>query len=246
MEYPIPTWQDPSFLTIWWLSLNVAEILAALVQDYQNISLYRDLMVPYGREQEFLARWKRASPTSPLLETNGHVYDLREPPRSSSQDHISSFRDAEDHPTHELGENNDTLGARIEHDLDELLAVEARKELEEIYGVPVIKIPVFITCLQRFNSIILSFGLNLLLSAAFLRSPLSIPASDITSVPSDVFSYSPLCVTFPVVLCIHTSLASLYNPVILPRIGVHTAAYVGVLVSLMCFFAGLAVWGALS
>jgi len=37
-----------------------------------------------------------------------------------------------------------------------------------------------------------------------------------------------------------------HRPAVLPRIGVHTAAYVGVLVGIMSFFAGLAVWGALS
>lgn len=259
MDYPTPTWQDPSFLTVWWLSLNVAEVLAAIAQDLQNISLYQDVMVPPGREREFLESLK---PPSTEHETNGYAYDLRES-TTSPQEPTYDLHDAEDQPLRDQYNNTVALGSQVDSNFDALMAVKARDELEEVYGIPVVvgvikylldrlpitssqKIPVFITCLQRFNSIILSLGLNLLLSAAFLQSSLSIPASDIRKVPIDVFSHSPLLATFPIVLVIHTSLACLYTPTILPRIGVHTAAYVGVLVSLMCFFAGLAVWGALS
>ncbi|KAI6013904.1 hypothetical protein EDC04DRAFT_3145203 [Pisolithus marmoratus] len=243
MKYPTPTWQDPSFRTVWWLSLNVAEVLVALVQDYQGISLYRDVMVPRGRELEFLERMKQNS-SSPVLEPNGHAYHWTSPSHTSPEQPTDP--EAEDLQTEESHPSAAALTSQIDSDFDKLMAVKAREELEELYGVAVIKIPVFVTCLQRFNSIILSLGLNLLLSAAFLRSPLSIPASDIGRVPIDVLSHSPFLATFPIVLVIHTSLASLYTPTILPRIGVHTAAYVGVLVSLMSFFAGLAVWGALS
>ncbi|KAG2079379.1 uncharacterized protein F5147DRAFT_819992, partial [Suillus discolor] len=58
-------------------------------------------------------------------------------------------------------------------------------------------------------------------------------------------SHIPFIITTPLVL-LHMSLAVLHTPTLLPRVGVHTAAYVGVLVGLMSFFAGLAVWGALS
>ncbi|KAI6142377.1 hypothetical protein BKA82DRAFT_4148536 [Pisolithus tinctorius] len=243
MKYPTPTWQDPSFRTVWWLSLNVAEVLVAVAQNYQGISLYRDVMVPRGREHEFLERLKQ-NPSSPIPASNGHAYDWRDRVRTFPEQPVDP--EAEGLQTDEPHPNATALTSQIDKDFDTLMAVKAREELEELYGVAVVKIPVFIACLQRFNSIILSLGLNLLLSAAFLRSTLSIPASDIGRVHLDVFSHSSLIVAFPVVLVIHTSLASLYTPTVLPRIGVHTAAYVGVLVSLMSFFAGLAVWGALS
>ncbi|KAG1724614.1 hypothetical protein EDB19DRAFT_1759057, partial [Suillus lakei] len=59
-------------------------------------------------------------------------------------------------------------------------------------------------------------------------------------------SHVPFIITTPLVLLIHAILAALHTPALLPRVGVHTAAYVGVLVGIMSFFAGLAVWGALS
>ncbi|KAG2151101.1 uncharacterized protein EDB93DRAFT_1083595 [Suillus bovinus] len=251
MDYPIPTCQDPAFRTVWWLSLNFAEVLAAIVQGYQQLALYRDLMVPEGRETEFLERIKSGSldEPEPVLAN----------PHSPQQEH-DTFGDAL-----EDGEAR-SVESRIDRGLEKLLVIKMRDELEEVYGLPVIKIPVFISCLQRFNSIFLSIGLTLLLSAAYLRSPLSVPLSDISGQLSFLpvtdqlrgflhatshtqsydSSYIPLIITAPLVLLLHTSLAVLHTPTFLPRIGVHTAAYVGVLVGIMTFFAGLAVWGALS
>ncbi|EIW76575.1 hypothetical protein CONPUDRAFT_84561 [Coniophora puteana RWD-64-598 SS2] len=140
------------------------------------------------------------------------------------------------------------IATQLEHDFDKLLAIEEREELEEIYGMPVIKIPVFISCLQRFASILVSLGLTLFLSSAYLRSASSIPASDTAdpSLPPARDPYPWLGASLPAVLAVHVLLGALYTPPVLPRIGVHTAAYVSTLVGLGSFFAGLAVWDALS
>lgn len=257
-----PTWQDPSFHTVWWLSFNIAEVLVSLVQGYQHIAFYRDVMVPPGREQEFLARLKDGT-TPPLSdrEPNGWQGSAEQPPENSHDD----LRHLEDQTREYSYRSANALDLRIQHNFDKLLTIKAREELEEVYGVaPIVclvslmcyacivsdmqrqKIPVFVSCLQRFDSIILSVGLTLLVSSAYLRSPLSVPVTDSRIISYPIISHKPLIVTFPIVLFIHSSLSSLYTPMILPRIGIHTAAYVSVLVSLMCFFAGLAVWGALS
>ncbi|KIK41174.1 hypothetical protein CY34DRAFT_85919 [Suillus luteus UH-Slu-Lm8-n1] len=227
MDYPIPTCQDPAFRTVWWLSLNFAEVLAAIVQGYEQLALYRDVMVPEGRESEFLERLKSGSldEPEPTLEN----------PYSPQQGH-ETFEDELE------GGETRSVESRIDRGLEKLLVIKMRDELEDVYGVPAINIPVFVSCLQRFNSIFLSIGLTLLLSAAYLRSPLSIPLSDV----SDQLSHIPFIITTPLVLLLHASLAALHTPTLLPRVGVHTAAYVGVLVGIMTFFAGLAVWGALS
>lgn len=249
MDYPVPTCQDPAFRTVWWLSLNFAEVLAAIVQGYEQLALYRDVMVPEGRESEFLERLKSGSldEPEPTLEN----------PYSPQQEH-ETFEDELE------GGETRSVESRIDRGLEKLLVIKMRDELEDVYGVPVINIPVFVSCLQRFNSIFLSIGLTLLLSAAYLRSPLSLPLSDVSdqlsSLPvTDQFksllhshmqsydsSHIPFIVTTPLVLLLHASLAALHTPTLLPRVGVHTAAYVGVLVGIMTFFAGLAVWGALS
>ncbi|KAF8550655.1 hypothetical protein OG21DRAFT_1419383 [Imleria badia] len=238
-----PTWQDPSFHTVWWLSFNIAEVVVSLVQGYQHITLYRDVMVPPGREREFLERLKGGdTPLQSNGEPVGWQGSTEQPPEDSRDD----LRQLEDQTGEGSHRSANALESRIQHNFDRLIALKAREELEEVYGVAPIKIPVFVSCLQRFDSIILSVGLTLLVSSAYLRSPLSVPVADSRIIPYPIISHKPFMVTFPIVLVIHTSLASLYTPMILPRIGIHTAAYVSVLVSLMCFFAGLAVWGALS
>lgn len=259
-----PTWQDPSFHTVWWLSFNIAEVLVSLVQGYQQVALYRDVMVPPGREREFLERLKDGAAP---LQSDGDPDEWRnsdstEQLPENSRDNLRQLEDQTGEGSHR---NANSLDSHIQHNFDKLLAIKAREELEEVYGVaPIVrlvppihyacivsdmhpqKIPVFVSCLQRFDSIILSVGLTLLVSAAYLRSPLSVPVADRRIIPYPIISHKPFMVTFPTVLFIHTSLSSLYTPMILPRIGIHTAAYVSVLVSLMCFFAGLAVWGVLS
>ncbi|KAG1724613.1 hypothetical protein EDB19DRAFT_1759055 [Suillus lakei] len=108
MDFYIPTCQDPAFRTVWWLSLNFAEVLAAIVQGYEQLTLYRDVMVPEDRETEFLERLKSGSLDDPSLEN----------PYSPEQTR--------------------SVESRIDRGLEKLLAIQMREELEEIYGIPVI------------------------------------------------------------------------------------------------------------
>jgi hypothetical protein len=106
------------------------------------------------------------------------------------------------------------------------------------------RIPVFISCLQRVNSIIFSLGVYLLVSFAYTCSTFALsPPSDRDSAEK---TNVPFYVTVPSVLLLQFSLAVMQTPLVLPRLGVHTVVYAGLLVSLGSFFAGLAVWEALS
>lgn len=114
----------------------------------------------------------------------------------------------------------------LDRDIDQLIALKAREELEDVYGLPLIHIPAFIPCLQRINSMLLSLGLSLLLGALLYGS-----------------DRLPL-VTLAVAT--HLLLAVLHAPWVLPRVGVQGAAFVGAVVSLGLLFAGLGVWGGVS
>ena len=59
-------------------------------------------------------------------------------------------------------------------------------------------------------------------------------------------SNRPFIIAFPLILLLNTFLSLLYTPLILPRIGIHTAAYIGFLVGLGTLFTGLGLWRALS
>lgn len=51
-----------------------------------------------------------------------------------------------------------------------------------------------------------------------------------------------LFIAFPLVIVLQWILILLHTPRILPRIGVQTFVYVGLIISLSTFFAGLGVW----
>jgi hypothetical protein len=133
--------------------------------------------------------------------------------------------------------------AEIDQDLEELIALKAREELEDVFGLPLIvsnslrariqrliygqRIPAFIPCLQRVNSPLLSVGLFLLLSAS-------------------QFGARVRWGLVALATATHLLLAVLHAPIVLPRVGVQGAAYVGAVVSLGIFFTGLGVWGGVS
>ncbi|KAG5641716.1 hypothetical protein DXG03_004403 [Asterophora parasitica] len=150
----------------------------------------------------------------------------------------------------EEGEGN-TLRMQVEDELEELLAIRAREDLENAYGVAII----------RINALLLSIGLTLLLSQAYLRStistlsplsPLPLGQQLLPSVPHHPHpkiharSNTPLLILIPICWAIHASLSLLHTPLLLPRIGVPAVVYAAALVSLGAFFAGLAFWEGLS
>ncbi|KAF5375414.1 hypothetical protein D9615_007916 [Tricholomella constricta] len=157
------------------------------------------------------------------------------------------------------GAEGSALRMQVEDDLQELLAIRAREEMEQAYGVAVIRIPVFLSCLQRINVLLLTLGLTLLLSQAYLRSTIA-PLSFFSLPPSLSLSLSksppqqspaprsdlPLSILAPVCWAVHTALALLHTPLLLPRIGIPAVVYAAALVSLGAFFAGLALWEGLS
>ncbi|KAF5366797.1 hypothetical protein D9758_006464 [Tetrapyrgos nigripes] len=61
-----------------------------------------------------------------------------------------------------------SLELQVNQDLDSLLLLRSRDELENVYGIAFVKIPVFISCLQRVNSLLASLGVMLLLGRAYL------------------------------------------------------------------------------
>jgi len=161
----------------------------------------------------------------------------------------------------------------VERDLEELLRLKSREELEEVYGIPVIQIPVFISCLHRINSVLSSLGVCLILSAAYMRSTLAYypplklselrdlrywtvlfsshrlqdnpTASSNTPHPFPLSNHT-LIIAFPSLLLIQTLLSLMHTPWVLPKIGIHTYVYVCLLVWLGVFFGALGFWEALT
>lgn len=205
---------------------SFAEVIVAIWQGYEQLALYEDVMIPSARVKEFI---RAAVPPEEQDYDEIEVADL-----AASTDYLI--------PVQELEDENDEL----EQNLDKLVRIKSREELEQVYGAPVISIPVFITCLQRLDSIILSLGTTLLVAWAYLRSPISLTSPDTQDSMNLSKSNTALWVTFPLVCLIQIGLAVLFTPPVLTRIGIHTAAYSSLLVALGLLFGGLAVWDVLS
>ncbi|TFK36606.1 hypothetical protein BDQ12DRAFT_686712 [Crucibulum laeve] len=278
-----PTWEDTSFRRVWWVALGwaAAEAVVGVKQGYEGIGLYRDVLVTVRRSNGDLRKTSNATVKLDSAATvrprsgsgNGSPNTLAPGPSSISR---QASREVEPQTVAEgerqplltrkpTNEQQDfliqtALELEVERDLEQLIALKNREELEEVYGMPFIDIPVFLSCLHRVNSILSSLGLFLLLSAAYMRSrfadfPLTpIPGGMRTSswIPGlhDALeggrSNTYLIITLPVVLALQLLLAFLHTPLILPRIGVQSFVYVNLLVSLGMFFAGLGIWEALS
>lgn len=281
-----PTSEDPAFRRVWWIALGwaAAEAVVGIQQGYEAITLYRDVLVSVHRSH--FGNGSTGSPrkldnddfrlpvirspidTSPRLTpaagssatdllNRGFEDEVYEQPADVVGDERQLLLPQQSR----IGRQESELQIQLERDVDKLLTLRNREELEEVYGMPVIvcaiffllyaftdetlqKIPVFISCLQRVNAVLLSLGVYLLVSSAYVRSTLSLPPS--SSILTYTKSNTPLRITLPLVLLLQFSLAVLHTSLVLPRIGVHTVVYAGSLVSLGSFFAGLGMWEALS
>ncbi|TFY67414.1 hypothetical protein EVJ58_g1633 [Rhodofomes roseus] len=131
MDYPLPTWKDPAFSRVWWIGLGwgLADVAVGITQGYEQLVLYREVMVPEDKVRDVLVRWK-----SGLSGLGGGR-------RASSDDALPlSPRAAE---ARENGENaakprslEDAIKLAVDKDLEEIVRLKDREELEEIYGVP--------------------------------------------------------------------------------------------------------------
>ncbi|TFK48220.1 hypothetical protein OE88DRAFT_1647215 [Heliocybe sulcata] len=236
-----PHWHDPAFLQAWWLALGwaLADVSVGIAQGYNQIALYRDVLISEEDTNVLHESYDLAGHQRP-----GKILLTDSPISMSVNDYYASRRNTMVSNGTNGGDRWRPVEEEVDKDLEALIAFKTREELEEVYGLPVIKIPVFVSCLQRVDSLILSLGLTLLLASAYLRSAISLP------IPPPLHSHNlnnhVFYIVAPIVVVVHLFLAVLYTPVVLPRIGVHTAAYIGVLVALGCLFSGLGMWGALS
>ena len=185
-----PTWEDVAFKRVWWIALGwaAAEAVVGIKQGYENIALYKDVLVNVRKETE------ETNPvTSAVESTSGPGTSLDETPtqrRFEGRSRPLAEGDVQNNPeTHRrrehssslssvgsAGRNEDmgvspTFGERqpllslnrpprsgspvitrsaadenghltiedeVEQDLQELMHIKTREELEELYGMPVI------------------------------------------------------------------------------------------------------------
>ena len=174
MTFSRPTWHNPTFHRVWWIALgwSFAEVVVGIAQGYDQISLYRDVLVPPGRDDEFFLQWKndvsRGSPSElPPTPMNGAT--TNEPSSSVGSRGEGKGKSAalpvqtDEYPISSRINSGSTLRlgepvtfvlegpaeVQVDRDLDRLMALKGREEVEEVYGIPAIVspcLPFFISC----------------------------------------------------------------------------------------------------
>ena len=146
------TFYAPAFGRVWWLALgwSLAEVTAGIVQGYEIIALYRDVLVPESGAREFIATGALKnggsdSASSRLRESLsrgedvGPAVEVAESPVRSREQQQQLRQESYRSSVVASSEASDAeIRLEVDNDFDELLALKAREELEELYGFPAI------------------------------------------------------------------------------------------------------------
>lgn len=143
MDYPFPIWHDFTFRRVWWLALGWAaiETTAAIVQDYQQIALYRDVMIPEEQIAAAMARPESgsgsrfgASQEEILILSPRSPEELPALQRQESAASTNASQPAQPAPRR----LSEAVELEVDRDIERLVNLKEREELEEIYGLPII------------------------------------------------------------------------------------------------------------
>ncbi|KZV75819.1 hypothetical protein PENSPDRAFT_731495 [Peniophora sp. CONT] len=224
------TYRTLAFAHVWAFALGCAgaDAVAGVCQGYSQLALYKGVMVKPNEARRIVAAWLRGRARS---KAPSHSYSHQQ---SISPEHSTQ------RPHHSRA--NSTL--ELEQDLDALVNLKAREDLEELYGVHLISIPVFVTCVLRVASLALLVGFILVMSAAWLSSPYASSIATLHTLPPTQ-SVAPFWLAFTTVCVAHAALATLHAPPLLRKVGAHVAAYAGLVLGLGALFAGLGMWDVL-
>jgi len=145
--YNHPTWRDGSFCRIWWVALGwaAAEAIVGIKQGYDGLALYRDVLVNV-RKTVMTSNQIRRPQNGPILD-----YGSVAPENPETMLSFTQSIDIERRPLLENQIRNtngiaaqgdahlkDAMDDEVERDIDELIALRGREELEDLYGMPFI------------------------------------------------------------------------------------------------------------
>ncbi|CCM00702.1 uncharacterized protein FIBRA_02742 [Fibroporia radiculosa] len=144
MQYPLPTWRDPVFQRVWWIALGwaLADVTVGIMQGYEQLALYKEVMVPEEGVRDTLLRWGNDSRSSSDRNNRVSVDEiLQMSPRPDIMDGGNVLRKTQSW----ISNPEDAIKLAVDKDLEQLMRLKEREELEEIYGLAPIHIPVLIS-----------------------------------------------------------------------------------------------------
>jgi hypothetical protein len=124
--HPAPSSRDPAFALAWFFALgwSATETAYAVFQTYEQLALYRDVLVP----PPFLA-----GPDEALYPSGEAEAERSAVPRDYAEERRRSGM-----LTASPGGMADITEEMLEEELERLARVKARQELEEVYGMPIV------------------------------------------------------------------------------------------------------------
>ncbi|KAF9517533.1 hypothetical protein BS47DRAFT_1339392, partial [Hydnum rufescens UP504] len=178
---PIQSPRDPAFQRIWWFAMGWACVgeIYGITQTYLQLALYKDLLNDNGdpdEEEEGIGSDERGSPSSNNEHRTVQSDGLRfvssalkaASPPDRPHDPASSRGAVAPSSFGTLSRVDSPMSSYVDQEIAHLLLERTRSDLEEVWGAPPPNIPVFIAGLQRLDSLLLTFGLTLILSSRYL------------------------------------------------------------------------------
>lgn len=180
-----PTWRDIAFRRVWWLALGwaAAEAVVGVKQGYEGIALYRDVLVSVRRVVSTPSGGKK--PQNVSMSGYGAVSHDTSRRHGTLRSSGSDSVDVEGRPlldrrpsvvsstaTQSDAQLKDAIEEEVERDLDELVALRGREELEDLYGMPFIVSLSFVSNFLTLMPVSSAYSRFHLLSTPAQHSPL--------------------------------------------------------------------------
>ncbi|WVO21257.1 uncharacterized protein IAS62_002564 [Cryptococcus decagattii] len=246
---PSPTsgFHSSYYLGLGW---GVAEVTWGIVQGWEQLALYQEVMPSPDRiylpdeedhdddEEDEQERAKREGMLSAVEE----------------RDEEESDREIEE----EEDEEEDVLDdSELEKKVEILERMRARRDLEQVIGVPFPNIPFPFHLLWRLDTLLLNLGLTLILSAFYFNptpiyrhfhpSPISdgavVEAVSIPATKPDRDASKYLWLAWVIIVLVHVGVNLAWK--VVGRLGVGAVTWGALIIALGSVFAGLGCWGGL-
>ncbi|KAE8539373.1 hypothetical protein D1P53_004473 [Cryptococcus gattii VGV] len=245
---PSPTsgFHSSYYLGLGW---GVAEVTWGIVQGWEQLALYQEVMPSSNRIY--------------LPDEEDHDDDGDEQERAKREGMLSAVEERDEEESdieieEEEDEEEDVLDdSELEKKVEILERMRARRDLEQVIGVPFPNIPFPFHLLWRLDTLLLNLGLTLILSAFYFNptpiyrhfhpSPVSdgavVEAESIPATKPDRDASKYLWLAWVIIVLVHVGVNLAWK--VVGRLGVGAVTWGALIIALGSVFAGLGCWGGL-
>ncbi|KAK6909398.1 hypothetical protein I203_103416 [Kwoniella mangroviensis CBS 8507] len=237
------------------LGWGLAEVTYGIIQGWEQIELYKEVMRPSGslslssdpNDRDVEAQTTGGNGTARTNKTHeGMLSSVLE--RSDEEDSQVIYDDLnqQDQEEEEIEEEEEEE-EELERKVEILERMRARRDLEEVIGLPFPNIPFPLHLLWRLDTLLLNLGLTLLLSSFYFNStPIYRHSPSVVRHDAAVPDSQPhkwLWQVWALVSLLHVAVSLVWK--VVGRVGIGAVTWGGLIVALGSVFAGLGCWGGL-